>query len=162
MYVVAALNISALNLLTRKHVTGYTLNVIRYLSSSNPDSVISATAVPLSNTAPNSLVDTRTTASLALPRNVTASLMCDLAMTPRCLFVPRMPKLSVVVRCEGGDVRLSNFIVMPTFYHTIEVTPRGGTKRIEKAYTFKNGKGEGEAWWTTCNWLFPFPHASIH
>jgi hypothetical protein len=91
----------------------------------------------------------RTSASFALPNNVTATFLCDLAMPPKLLFIPRMPQLSVVVRCEGGEVRLFNFI-MPTLYHWIEVSVRGGHKRVEKVYAFREDKSGGETWWTTC------------
>ncbi|KAG6897822.1 hypothetical protein C0992_010626 [Termitomyces sp. T32_za158] len=136
----------------------YTLNVIRYLSSSNPTSVISAehsVFIPANSPAsfkPN--VDRRTTATLALPNNVTASLECDLAMPLIYGFIPPMPVVKAIITLEGGEIEIYNF-VMPTLYHSIKVTTkdaRNKTKtRVEKVYTFTDGKmeGKGEAWWTT-------------
>ncbi|KAH0582811.1 hypothetical protein H2248_010719 [Termitomyces sp. 'cryptogamus'] len=136
----------------------YTLNVIRYLSSSNPTSVISAEHsifTPVNSPAsfkPN--IDRGTTAMLALPKNATASLKCDLAMPLKYGFIPPMPLVNATITLEGGEIEIYNF-VMPTLYHSIKVTTKDANKKIkttvEKVYTFADGKmeGKGEAWWTT-------------
>ncbi|KAG6902581.1 hypothetical protein C0995_014588 [Termitomyces sp. Mi166 len=135
----------------------YTLNVIRYLSSSNPTSVISAehsVFTPAKSPAsfkPN--IDRSITATLALPDNATASLKCDLAMPLKYGLLPPMPLVNATITLEGGKIEVYNF-VMPTLYHSIKVTTKDNkvTKtRVEKVYTFADGKmeGKGEAWWTT-------------
>jgi len=137
----------------------YTLNCIRYLSSSNPTSVLAASHVPfIPPSSPSSFkpqVDRGTTASLALPNDVTASLKADLSMPFRFGIIPPMPQLGTTVTCDGGEIEIYNY-VLPTLYHSIKVTTKGannkgGETRIEKVYSFADGKmeGKGEAWWTT-------------
>jgi predicted dehydrogenase len=143
-------------------ITGYTLNCIRYFASANPTSVVSASHelhIPPSSPpsfSPN--VDRKTTATLSLPNNATATLTCDLGMTPYRGFIPRRPQVRALIECEGGEVELYNFI-MPTVYHSITVSTRddssaggkGRKTRVEKVYKFADGKmdGKGEEWWTT-------------
>ncbi|KAG5647499.1 hypothetical protein DXG03_009436 [Asterophora parasitica] len=136
----------------------YTLNCIRYMSSSNPTSVFTAEHelhTPASAEAsfkPN--VDRATTAQLALPNDVTATLKCDLATPVSYCIIPSLPQLSATVTLEGGVIELYNY-VLPTVYHSIKVHTKAGGKagkrRVEKAYTFAEGnlEGKGEAWWTT-------------
>ncbi|KAG6869203.1 hypothetical protein C0993_009066 [Termitomyces sp. T159_Od127] len=137
----------------------YALNAIRYLSSSDPTSVVSAEhSVFAPAGAPPSFrpnIDRRTTATLALPHDVTASLVCDLGMPPRYGFVPPMPLVHATVTLERGEIAVYNF-VMPTLYHSIKVTAKEDARkktktRVEKVYTFADGEmeGKGEAWWTT-------------
>ncbi|KAM6497057.1 NAD(P)-binding protein [Amanita muscaria] len=127
----------------------YTLNCIRYLSSSNPVSVLSASHdlyVPR-HSPPSfaSNMDRGSTATLELPNDVTAQINCDLSQ-PGFKF----PRISAKVECEGGSIEIFNF-VMPVIYHSITVQKRGQSIRTEKAYTFEEGKmeGKGEDWWTT-------------
>jgi hypothetical protein len=142
--------------------TGYTLNVIRYLSASEPTSVLEATATPLSSTHPGTLIDTAISATLTLPATTTspssdapkATLFCSLALPLQWGFIPRF-RLQASVHCESGDVELFNFVA-PSIYHQIKVrrkTTQDGReqfeKRVETAYVFKEGKGTGEDWWTT-------------
>ncbi|KAK0200084.1 NAD(P)-binding protein [Desarmillaria ectypa] len=118
----------------------YTLNCIRYLASANPVSVLSASA-EIHTSSP--LIDRRTTATLELPNDIIGILTCDLAVPWR--FIPGRPSISAKVECEGGTLEVYNY-VMPTLYHSITVTNRGGAKRVEKAY--KNAT-KGEDWWLT-------------
>ncbi|KAG6908958.1 hypothetical protein DXG01_002564 [Tephrocybe rancida] len=136
----------------------YTLNIIRYLSSSDPTSVITAEHdlfIPASAPAsfkPN--VDRETTASLALLNDVTASFKVDLGVPFKYGIIPLMPKVSAVITLEGGKIELYNFIA-PTIYHSITVTAKSADNkpktRVEKVYTFTEGnmEGKGEVWWTT-------------
>ncbi|KAF7969451.1 hypothetical protein HWV62_27289 [Athelia sp. TMB] len=131
----------------------YTMNVIRFLSSSNPTEVLTATSrTHASPSATEQLVDVATTATLAFPNGVTGSIFADLAK-PWWGFglLPTMPDISVKVTCERGDVELFNF-PGPVFYHSITVNVKGAggkdKKRTEKAYTFNDGRDEAE-WWTT-------------
>ncbi|KAG6853881.1 hypothetical protein C0991_000346 [Blastosporella zonata] len=136
----------------------YTLNVIRYLSSSNPTSVISAEHslhTPAKSPAsfkPN--IDRGTTATLALSNDATATLKADLGLPFKYGLIPSIPQLSAVITLEGGEIEIYNFVI-PTIYHSIKVTTKSSDKkvatRIEKVYTFAEGKmeGKGEAWWTT-------------
>ncbi|KAJ7504193.1 NAD(P)-binding protein [Mycena galericulata] len=80
-------------------------------------------------------VDRNTTAKLALPGGATtATLACRTTSV-----------MDAVIECESGRIEVKNYI-MPTLYHSITVTPTGGKKRVEKAYTFPN---LGQPWWTT-------------
>ncbi|KAF5383625.1 hypothetical protein D9615_003556 [Tricholomella constricta] len=135
----------------------YTLDCIRYLSSSNPTSVLSANhdlhtpASAASSFKPD--VDRSTTATLALPNDATASLKCDLGIPFSYGIVPSVPQVRAIVTCEGGEIDMFNFVA-PTLYHSIKVTTKGangGKTRVEKVYTFAEGKmeGKGEAWWMT-------------
>lgn len=94
-------------------------------------------------------MDRATTASLALPNDITAELTCDLQQPLVLGFIPRLPKLTVLVECEGGKLETFNF-VLSGLYHSITVTPKTGRSRKEKAYTFRKGDSNfGEEWWDT-------------
>lgn len=131
---------------------GYTINCLRYFSSFEPVSVLSAShMLYVPPGAPQDFVpnvDRGTTATLEHPNDVTTTLFCDMAMPGR--IPPKLPKISAKVSCEGGTVELFNYLA-PTFYHYITVEKRGEKARTEKAYTFAEGKmeGKGEDWWTT-------------
>lgn len=130
------------------------MSCVRYLAGTEPSSVISATADLLPA---DTRIDTGTTAVLAFPNDVTAEIMCHSLMPgwgPLGLL-PRFPDVNVEARCEGGVVSLSNFVV-PHIWHSINVTMSGGQKRVEKVYTYKDGKEKGEAWWSTCVLVFIF------
>jgi predicted dehydrogenase len=124
---------------------------IRYLSSSEPISVLSASHVthtppsPPTDFVPN--IDPRTVATLSLPNDAVGTVICDLGM-PRTGFLPRMPHNAIIVECEGGKIELSNYM-LPTLYHSITVTLHNGASRVEKAYTFEHGKlgDREENWW---------------
>ena len=130
------------------------MNCIRYLSSSNPVSVLSASHELLNlpsspkDFAPN--IDRGTVATLSLPNDVVATLHCDLGLPPRLGFIPQFPRVGVTVECEGGKVDMMNFIV-PTLYHSIKVYVRDKTTRVEKVYRFEDAgmDAKGEEWWTT-------------
>ncbi|KAK0470779.1 NAD(P)-binding protein [Armillaria novae-zelandiae] len=121
----------------------YTLNCIRYLASANPVSVLSASAEIHT---PSSLIDRRTTATLELPNDIIGTLTCDLAVPWK--FIPPLPSISAKVECEGGTLEVYNY-VMPTWYHSITVTKRGGAKRVEKVYKYATKGAKGEDWWMT-------------
>ncbi|KIK61644.1 hypothetical protein GYMLUDRAFT_96498 [Collybiopsis luxurians FD-317 M1] len=140
----------------------YPINCIRYLTSSNPTSVVSATPVPLkSANIQETKIDRAINATLAFPNDILATLEGDLAM-PWKFFPPKLFKLWVEVKCEGGDVTLINF-VLPTFWHSINVSTKAGsttTTRTEKVYKFadahlEHGAGDsktldlGQDWWLT-------------
>ncbi|THG96182.1 hypothetical protein EW026_g5612 [Hermanssonia centrifuga] len=71
----------------------YTINCLRYLTSSNPTSVLSATPdlVPSKTDSP-SLVDAGTTATLAFPSDITGTLTCHLCKPPTLRVIPKLPK----------------------------------------------------------------------
>ncbi|KAJ3862035.1 NAD(P)-binding protein [Lentinula novae-zelandiae] len=137
----------------------YSLNCIRYLSSSDPTSVVSAIALPLkSANIQETKIDRAMSTTLALPNDVLASMEVDLSM-PWEFFPPKLFKMWVVVKCEGGDVEVQNF-VLPTFWHSIKVSNKVGgttTKRVEKVYKFADAHIDdhskaldlGEDWWLT-------------
>lgn len=140
--------------LLRLALTGYTLNCIRYLCSSNPISVLSANHIlhtPSSSAkdyVPNT--DQGTTATLSLPNNVVATLNCNFRLPYYLGFIPPMPDVTVTVECEGGKVEMINF-VMPTLYHSIKVNVHNKKTRVEKVYKFTDVRvdAKGEDWWTT-------------
>lgn len=134
----------------------YTLNCARFLTSSEPTSVISTSTIPLSS---DPKVDVGTTATLAFPSDVTATIICNLALAPTLGFIPQKPKVWAKVVGENGELTLYQF-VLPTLYHYIEVSTRSGrggkgmNKRTEKVYSPRDIKDsdkewKGEDWWTT-------------
>jgi len=132
----------------------YTMNCIRYLSSSNPISVLSASHdLHIPSSSPSNFVpntDRGTIATLSLPNNVVATLNCNLGLPAYLGFIPRFPRVDVAVECEGGKVDMLNFVI-PTIYHSIKVHVRDKTTRVEKAYRFENAgmNAKGEEWWST-------------
>ncbi|TDL23991.1 NAD(P)-binding protein [Rickenella mellea] len=123
----------------------YPMSAARYLTGAEPTSVTSASSTLFHRDA---RVDTGTTASMVFPNDVSADLMCSVKLPGwgPFGFLPSMPQVIVTARCEGGTVELYNF-VGPWIYHSITISPTSGPKRTEKAYAFKQGKGE--AWWST-------------
>lgn len=61
-------------------------------------------------------------------------------------LIPRMPKLSVVIKCTEGELEYFNFL-LPGTYNSIKVKVNSGRARTEKVYKHPNGKGE--VWWST-------------
>jgi len=110
-----------------------------------------AERMPSTESSTPSLVDRAMTAKLAFPNSITVTLRADLAVPFRIL--PSLPEIRSVVTCEGGEVELYNFVV-PGFYHRVRVTTKDGASgkskvKDYKAYTFQDGKGKGEEWWST-------------
>ncbi|RDB24441.1 D-xylose 1-dehydrogenase (NADP(+)) 2 [Hypsizygus marmoreus] len=135
----------------------YAISCIRYLSSSDPMEVISAThEMDKPASAPADFVpsiDRKTTATLSLPNDVIATVTCDLGIPHYLGFIPHLPQLGITVECTGGEIELNNY-VLPTIYHAIKVYTRDATGmkkyRVEKAYTFADGDMDekGDEWWT--------------
>jgi len=138
----------------------YLMNCMRYLSSSNPISVISATPTPLKDADISvTKIDRAINATLTFPNDIIGTLYGDMAM-PWEYFPPRLTKLWVEVKCEGGSVELINF-VLPMFWHTIRVYKKEGattSQRVEKVYKFADAPAPGdetkvlnlgEDWWMT-------------
>jgi hypothetical protein len=120
---------------------------------SNPISVVDANAILVPSKEPSvpSLVDRATTATLTFPQSVTATIQADLAIPFR--FIPSLPDMRSVVTCERGEVEFYGYI-MAGFYHRIRVTTKdenGNKIKVQyyKAYTFQDGEGKGEEWWST-------------
>ena len=62
-----------------------------------------------------------------------------------------MPQMSLTVTCEGGDLKMYNFILQ-MLYHYIEVSPKDrkeGKARVEKVYKPTEEGWKGENWWGT-------------
>lgn len=124
------------------------MNLILYMSSSIPQSVIDASyqAYRPKNDSPDAVhsVDRQGTATLALANGAMAFLDVDLCAPSKYGFVP---SFSLNFKAEGdkGSVEMSNFI-MPTFWHSITVKLKDGKSRTEKVYKPKDG---GEEWWST-------------
>ncbi|KDR80644.1 hypothetical protein GALMADRAFT_61157 [Galerina marginata CBS 339.88] len=129
----------------------YVISTLRYMSSAEPTSVVATTHTvyePKSSAYAESAkkVDRRMEATFGLPKDVTATIRCDLGMPPSYGFVPQFPRVGFVVECELGKLEMINH-VQPTFYHSITVKIRGGHTRVEKVY--KGTEGKGEEWWST-------------
>lgn len=127
----------------------------RFIAGANPVSVLSAKADPYPECNVEGhrhhAIDTAMSASLQFPSDVTADLMCNIFLPGWGPFglLPRRIFADVEATCEGGTVFLGN-IIAPSAWHYISVKPSAGSKtkkRIEKAYSFKDGKGED--WWST-------------
>ncbi|KAJ7045736.1 NAD(P)-binding protein [Mycena alexandri] len=99
----------------------YAVNVVRYLSSSNPTAVLTATAVPYTYTSlpQHQKVDKSFTATLALENEIIGEPHSNLSVPKIFGIIPRIPKLTAT---------------------------KSATR--EKAYSFK-GAAKGEDWWTT-------------
>ncbi|KDQ14949.1 hypothetical protein BOTBODRAFT_333766 [Botryobasidium botryosum FD-172 SS1] len=133
----------------------YPLSAIRYLLSAEPISIESS--VPTPHPQNPAAIDRAIHAVLTFPESITADITGDLQLQPWGPFglIPQLPKISLAVHLEGGDVTLSNFAV-PTLWHTIQVITKAESganaqTRSEIAFTFKDedGKEHGEVWWTT-------------
>lgn len=129
------------------------MNCIRYLTSSDPTVVTSATPELFpSKTESPSLIDVAMSAELALPNDVTASLYCNMRKPWRFVIIPDLPEMSFSVTCEGGELKMAGFVI-PTLWHSIEVITKGTSgatkKRVEKVYKSSEGGKKGEEWWTT-------------
>ncbi|KAJ7155534.1 NAD(P)-binding protein [Mycena crocata] len=125
----------------------YTVNVLRYLASSNPTAVLTAKAVPYSSRPQHEKVDKMFWATLSLEADIIGELHSNLSEPKIFGIIPRIPKLTATVRCESGTIEIFNFLI-PSYYHYITVSPSGKPRRVEKAYSFK-GAAKGEDWWTT-------------
>lgn len=90
-------------------------------------------------------VDTRMEATFGLGEDATARIVIDAGLAPMLGVIPAFPNTGMVVECELGTLEMLNHVV-PTYYHYITVSNKGGHGRTEKVYT---GRGKGEAWWLT-------------
>lgn len=132
----------------------YAINCLRFLSSSEPISVISASSIPHEK---DSRVDVGMTASLAFPNDVIGSVSTHMSVPPRFGFIPStLPKTDCKIVGEKGEIYVNGWVI-PTFYHYIEVSTKDGNKvkkRTEKVYDPKDVKTgpvagwKGEDWWT--------------
>ncbi|KAI0353762.1 NAD-P-binding protein [Trametes cingulata] len=125
----------------------YPLAAIRYLTGTEEDipEVNRATALGQPDLTG---IDRGMHVAYALPNSVSATTYVDFSMPGWGPFgiLPRMPKLSVKVALDGGDIEYFNYPLAGT-YHWIRVVPRRGRARTEKVY--KPPTGAGEASWTT-------------
>lgn len=125
----------------------YPLAAIRFLTSteSDPPEVIKAKAF---GTPEKTRIDRGMHTTYSLPASVSGETYVDFAMPGWGPFglLPRMPKLSVRVALEGGDIEFFNYPLAGA-YHWIKVKPRKGAARTEKVYKHPDGKGETS--WTT-------------
>jgi len=124
----------------------YTLSSVRYMASSNPLEVLSAT--PTGYIHNPTQVDSAIHATYSFPSSITAETLVDFQLPPWGPFhlLPRAPKNSLTVKLEGGEIHY-NLLVLPHIFHSIKVKPTKGKSRVEKVYKFKDGSGE--EWWST-------------
>ncbi|KAJ6454529.1 NAD(P)-binding protein [Mycena vitilis] len=116
---------------------GYVGNVLRYLASSNPTAVLTAKAISYSSRPEHKQIDKMFWATLALENDIIGELHSNLDEPGLFGIIPRIPKLSATVECEGGTLKIFNFLV-PHYYLYITVSPAG-----------KPRAAKGEVWWTT-------------
>lgn len=124
----------------------YTLSAIRYMASSNPLEITSATAA--GHEKDPTRIDRGMEATYSFPSSITADTLVDLRLPswgPFGLF-PQGPKNSLTVKLEGGEVYYFG-LVLPHNFHSIKVRPTKGKGRVEKYYRFKTGYGE--EWWSS-------------
>ncbi|KIP11535.1 hypothetical protein PHLGIDRAFT_124697 [Phlebiopsis gigantea 11061_1 CR5-6] len=130
----------------------YLINCARTLIGAEPLSVLSATLLNLIPTTDGSAptVDGGLSATLSFPGDVTATVTANHREPPVLGIIPRMPTVLLVVECEGGELRMMNFVA-PTLYHYIDVKKKGksGKTRTEKVYKPAEAGVKGEEWWTT-------------
>ncbi|KAI8969882.1 NAD-P-binding protein [Trametes punicea] len=128
----------------------YPLAAIRYLTGTEPEVPEVKHAKAFGQPPDTGRVDRGMHATFALPSptGVTGETYADFAMPGWGPFglLPRMPKLSVKVALEGGDIEYFNYPLAGS-YHWIKVKPRKGSSRTEKVY--KHPDGSGETSWTT-------------
>ncbi|KAK7038504.1 hypothetical protein R3P38DRAFT_3475601 [Favolaschia claudopus] len=141
----------------------YAINAMRYFTAANPTSVVS-----VDHELKSPKIDRKTVASFSLPNSVTSTIFCDLEEPPSLGFIPAMPNLNAIIKCEKGEIKgaksqlfdnsqLMNYVA-PTQYHAITVKI-GNKNRTEKAYTLPD---LGEPWWTSYRYqLEAFPHAWV-
>ncbi|KAI0833793.1 NAD-P-binding protein [Trametes gibbosa] len=125
----------------------YPLAAMRFLTGTESDApdVTKATALGQPQT---TRIDRGMQVTYALPSSITGETYVDFAMPGWGPFglLPRLPKLSVRVALEGGDIEFYNYPLAGA-YHWIKVKPRKGSARTEKAYKHPDGKGDTS--WTT-------------
>lgn len=126
----------------------YPLAAIRFLTGTESDPPEVTRAKALGNP-DKTRIDRGMQTTYSLPASVSGETYVDFAMPGWGPFglLPRMPKLSVRVALEGGDIEFFNYPLAGA-YHWIKVKPRKGAARTEKVYKHPDGKGETS--WTTC------------
>ena len=112
--------------------------MIRFIAGAEPTSVVSANSQLVANPKNEEAkqrIDVGTTASLAFPDDVLGSINCHSQQSgwgPFGLF-PRIPDLYVEAICDGGSIKIFNYVV-PSVYHYITVNPKGGKKRAPSSF----------------------------
>ncbi|CCM06238.1 uncharacterized protein FIBRA_08486 [Fibroporia radiculosa] len=119
----------------------YPLNIMRYLSSSEP-TVLSAEATCRSEN-----VDRRMEVHMTFAESIPATVIVDFALEGwgPLKLLPQWLKLVFRVECENGVVEYFNY-ALPSLYHYITITTKDGKSRVEKVY--KPAEGKGEEWWS--------------
>ncbi|KAI0313880.1 hypothetical protein OF83DRAFT_1139430 [Amylostereum chailletii] len=123
----------------------YTLDSLRYITSSNPLEVVSAKSTSHLNDAK---IDRRMEATFAFPSDISADTVIDLQEPGWGPFnlIPHVVKNSMCIKLEGGEINHYG-LTLPHLFHNIKVKPTKGAARTEKAYKFKSGLGE--EWWSS-------------
>ncbi|KAH9850378.1 NAD-P-binding protein [Lenzites betulinus] len=127
----------------------YTVAVIRLLTGNDKGPALEVTsAVATGHPSDPERIDRAMHATYALPDSATAESVVDFSRPGWGPFglIPGLPDVNVIVSLEGGEVTLMNHPV-PSVYHSINVKPKKGPARTEKAYTFADGRGDKS--WST-------------
>ncbi|KZV67241.1 NAD(P)-binding protein [Peniophora sp. CONT] len=124
----------------------YTIDALRYITSSNPVEITHASAIRHPGDAQN---DRAMTAAYAFPESITADTLADIQEPGWGPFglIPHMIKNSITIKLEGGEIYHYG-LTLPHLFHSIKIRPTRGKERVEKAYTFKD-RDLGEFWWTS-------------
>ncbi|KAI0341084.1 NAD-P-binding protein [Trametopsis cervina] len=123
----------------------YTLDSIRYITSSNPVEIVSAKAVKHVR---DDQTDRQMAVTYSFPSSISASSLVDMQAPGWGPFglIPQMLGNSMTIKLEGGEIYHYG-LTLPHLYHKIKVTPKNGKARVEKAYVFKSGLGQ--SWWSS-------------
>ncbi|KAI0093432.1 NAD(P)-binding protein [Irpex rosettiformis] len=135
----------------------YTMNTLRYFTSSDPTSVLDAKPDIFkgkNDSEHTDLIDTGMEATLAFPNDAIGTLTCHLRAPPKFRVIPIWPEMRLNMVCENGELDFFNHI-MPVIYHSIKVSTKTGKEgkgrktRVEKVYRPLQDGQKGEDWWTT-------------
>ena len=126
----------------------YPVAATRFVTNTDSTPLEITSATPAGHPLDPQRIDRAMHATFALPDSITGEMTADFALPGRGPFglIPRLPQCTLSIALEGGRVEMFNF-AGPHFYHTIKVKPARGTGRTEKAYKYKDGRGD--AAWST-------------
>ncbi|KAI0331907.1 NAD-P-binding protein [Cubamyces sp. BRFM 1775] len=127
----------------------YPIAATRFVTGTDSTPLEVTSAMPTGHPSDPARIDRAMHATFALPDSATGSMTADLALPGRgpLGLVPRLlPQFTLGVALDGGRVELWNY-AGPHVYHWIKVRPARGAARTEKAYKYKDGRGD--AAWST-------------
>ncbi|KAI0661738.1 NAD-P-binding protein [Cubamyces menziesii] len=126
----------------------YPIAATRFITGTNDTPLEVTSATPTGHPSDPQRIDRAMHATFALPDSATGEMTADFAFPGRgpLGLIPRLPQFTLSVALEGGRVEIFNY-AGPHVYHSIKVKPARGAARTEKAYRYKDGRGD--AGWST-------------